>query len=49
LLIVADGVGGWAEHGVDSGRYSKSLVTIIKQKFDYNNARELRKLLVEAA
>jgi len=23
LLAVADGVGGWAEHGIDPGLYSK--------------------------
>lgn len=23
LLVVADGVGGWEEHGIDSGRFSK--------------------------
>ena len=26
LLVVADGVGGWIQHGVDSGLFSKSLV-----------------------
>ena len=25
LLNVADGVGGWAEHGIDPGLYSKEL------------------------
>ena len=25
LLVVADGVGGWAQHGYSSGRYSKKL------------------------
>ena len=25
FLAVADGVGGWAEHGVDPGKYSKEL------------------------
>ena len=26
ILIIADGVGGWATKGIDSGRYSKTLV-----------------------
>lgn len=25
VLIVADGVGGWSRHGVDSGKYSRAL------------------------
>lgn len=25
MLAVADGVGGWAEHGIDPGLYSKKL------------------------
>ena len=34
LLVVADGVGGWADQGVDPGLFSKSLVHDIKVKFD---------------
>ena len=30
LLVVADGVGGWADEGVDSGLFSKKLVADIK-------------------
>ena len=26
LLVVADGVGGWEAHGIDSGLFSKELV-----------------------
>ena len=26
LLVVADGVGGWIQHGIDSGLFSKALV-----------------------
>jgi len=29
LLAVMDGVGGWAEHGIDPALYSKKLATII--------------------
>ena len=34
ILVVADGVGGWARHGIDSGLFSKQLVTNIKLNFD---------------
>jgi protein phosphatase PTC7 len=27
-LSVADGVGGWADEGVDPGKYSKNLITL---------------------
>ena len=27
LLIVADGVGGWAKEGIDAGEFSKKLVS----------------------
>jgi protein phosphatase PTC7 len=30
-LVVADGVGGWADQGVDPGLYSKKLVKIIEE------------------
>jgi len=26
MLVVADGVGGWGQHGIDPGKFSKSLV-----------------------
>ena len=29
FLVVADGVGGWADSGIDPGLYSKKLVSII--------------------
>lgn len=32
LLVVADGVGGWADQGVDPGLYSKRLCEIIGKK-----------------
>ena len=34
LLVVADGVGGWANRGIDSGLFSKQLVSNIKTLFD---------------
>jgi protein phosphatase PTC7 len=50
-LVVADGVGGWADQGVDPGLYSKKLCEIIGNKVkksmkDYVN--DPQKLLVEA-
>ena len=33
LLVVADGVGGWAEQGIDSGLFSKQLCRDIQQLF----------------
>ena len=32
VLVVADGVGGWADQGVDPGLYSKKLCQIIGKK-----------------
>ena len=32
LLVVTDGVGGWADYGVDPGLYSKKLCKIIGEK-----------------
>jgi protein phosphatase PTC7 len=32
MLVVADGVGGWANHGIDPGVYSKSLVKHVLQR-----------------
>lgn len=48
LLVVADGVGGWANRGVDSALFSKSLVSDLKNNFDVNEAQELKKVLVES-
>jgi len=33
LLVVADGVGGWADEGVDAGLYSRRLVSDIEKLF----------------
>lgn len=51
LLVVADGVGGWADQGVDPGLYSKKLCEIISKKVqssvkDYVDNPQ--KLVVEA-
>lgn len=34
ILVVADGVGGWADQGVDPGLYSKKLCQIIGRKVE---------------
>jgi serine/threonine protein phosphatase PrpC len=33
ILVVADGVGGWAEFGIDASLYSKKLVQLIYENF----------------
>ena len=47
-MVVADGVGGWERHGIDSGLFSKNLVSGLKKNFDKNNGLELRSMLVDA-
>lgn len=34
MLVVADGVGGWADSGIDPGLYSKRLVKIMEELFN---------------
>lgn len=48
ILVVADGVGGWANQGVDPGLFSKGLVWDIHRLHSENNARELKNILVSA-
>jgi len=36
MLIVADGVGGWKSHGIDSSVYSNTLVDNIVKEFNTN-------------
>lgn len=41
FLVVADGVGGWAKHGINPGLYSRKLVqTIVKLGLDANKNQE---------
>jgi len=47
LLIVADGVGGWSEQGIDSGLFSKSLVNDIQRDFDAGESTDLKELLIQ--
>ena len=39
MLVVADGVGGWIELGIDSGKYSRELCKqyYFKSNSDYKN------------
>tara|TARA_B110000285_G_C15045363_1_gene574023 strand:- start:936 stop:1055 length:120 start_codon:yes stop_codon:yes gene_type:complete len=39
---VADGVGGWEQHGIDSGKFSKQLVKDIKKNNDENAYKQLK-------
>mmetsp|Transcript_13299 Transcript_13299/g.22585 ORF Transcript_13299/g.22585 Transcript_13299/m.22585 type:complete len:153 (+) Transcript_13299:45-503(+) len=48
FLVVADGVGGWANQGIDSGLFSKQLVTDIKLFYDKDNAGDLKEILIDA-
>lgn len=51
LIVVADGVGGWADQGVDPGLYSKKLCEIIGQKIKKNSSLYMdnpKQLLSEA-
>lgn len=51
MLAVADGVGGWAESGVDPAIYSKQLCKLIDQLYATNDDRFIaspRELLIEA-
>lgn len=52
LVSVADGVGGWAESGVDPAEYSRALCSIIKQQYDSDTMNKFknqpRDLLISA-
>ena len=48
LLVVADGVGGWAEKGVNSGLFSRELCQLISQKYDSNPFDDLKQILIES-
>ena len=44
-MVVADGVGGWASHGIDPGVFPKQLVADFKKLFDFNNSQNLLDML----
>lgn len=45
LMVVADGVGGWARSGIDPGLFSKQLVADFFAGFASNNAQDMKELL----
>lgn len=48
LLVVADGVGGWIEVGVDPGLFSKALVRVIEELYLKNRTATLKSMLIQA-
>ena len=49
LVVVADGVGSWElDFGIDSGRFSKQLVTDIKYLFEQDPKRKMKQIIQEA-
>ena len=50
FIGVADGVGGWERHGVDSGLFSKQLCRDIQKiaEADKNKELSLKEILIEA-
>lgn len=48
LIAVADGVGGWADKGVDPGLFSKQLCKDIQKLYEANKDKSLKQILCEA-
>lgn len=48
LLVVADGVGGWEEHGIDSGKFSKQLVRNVREVYEASPFKELKQILIDS-
>ena len=48
MLAVADGVGGWERHGVDSGLFSKQLCRDILEIGQQEKEWTLKQILIEA-
>lgn len=52
VLAVMDGVGGWAEHGVDPAKYSKKLAKFVEQLWQSQAGRYIinpKSLIVDSA
>lgn len=49
MLVVADGVGGWANQGIDPGIFSKSLVKNVIQKNQENPSGNIRFIVNKAS
>jgi len=48
LIAVADGVGGWADRGVDPGLFSKQLCRDIQSLYNSQPSRSLKDILLKA-
>ena len=49
MIAMADGVGGWANKGVDPGLFSKQLTKDIQRFYDEKGDRlSLKEILIEA-
>jgi protein phosphatase PTC7 len=48
MISVADGVGGWAHHGVDVAKYSKQLMRLIGEVYDKNPNATPKQIMTEA-
>ena len=48
MMAVADGVGGWAEQGVDPGLFSKQLIRDIQFLHDKGDPEQLRLVLYDS-
>ena len=48
MITVADGVGGWADEGVDVAKYSKQLMKFICESYDKNSSRSPKEILTDA-
>lgn len=52
ILAVMDGVGGWAEHGVDPAKYSKQLAKYVEQLWVKSKAKYIKnpkQLIIDSA
>jgi protein phosphatase PTC7 len=48
LIVVADGVGGWTQMGIDPGLFSKALVRYIEEDFRKDPKGSLKMFLVNS-
>jgi len=48
LIVVADGVGGWTQMGIDPGLFSKALVRNIEEDFKKDPKGSLKMFLVNS-
>lgn len=48
MIAVADGVGGWAERGVDPGLFSKQLCKDFQSLYNKDFSKTLKEILLKA-